>query len=563
MKKLIGAFILLIIALIALLYLSLNSSKFITTYILPEISKRTGIAISAKEAKIVGLKSIKAIDLKIKDKDSFDFKTKKLKLSYSITQLFSKNLHLNSLELTQPKLELFEQKESSSKKEEKNSDWKAKIKAINISSGDFKNSNLEINNIGIKGSSSFSPSKNNYIAKGGITLGSLSSGQIKNIGLKSNFDIKTKSKNLEIKKLKIQLSNQEKNEILDLDLKGKVINENDIRIDLKSEKILLSKILKMFNISPELPKSSPEDGEKGSEKKSEEKTQKNPTPHKELELPKFLKNKTARINFDLKNITYQDYKFSNLKTKLELLNNKLSINDLSLNAINTKIFAKTSFDFNTKKFDGQLSSKLIQLADLNKKFKMSAERNYTGEIKDLNFNFSGQGTKKEDLDKNLAFSFYSKIKDIDFDKKFELVIPFNLIFIPFKGLQIASEKIPLKMLPEKVTGPFGEIVETLSNLDKLHCDKGEIKVSKLEDKVKLETANFDMAGIIPNLKLPGEINMNGDLKLNSKLEILKIWVPMPLTGTVDLPYPDLIAFGKELIKSIALAPIDLVSNAVN
>ena len=389
----------------------------------------------------------------------------------------------------------------------------------------------------------------------------------KAIGLDSKFDLTAKNQDIEIKELVIDVEESE-NKFLNLSVAGNLtqdLTSKESVLTINSEKIALSTLFEILGVDVSPPKAK--DSSSKEAKKQEEKTSKqlDTSIEPEIVLPDFLKKLWLIVDLNLKEVSFEDIVVKNGNGILKAKESNFAVENLLLQNKDSKLNASAKINLASQLpvFELNADTNLIKVADINEKLTLDSDRNLSGEIQDLKLALSGQGLSQKSLEENLLVDFSTKLKEIDFDQRLEFVIPFNLIFLPFTTLAKINELNPLGSLPKPVLGPLEEIITALEDLTKLNCKKGKVNVTKKGSNLIFKEATFEMSVVIPDLKIPGTVGVDGEIEINSELGLLGLWIPMPLAGTVDLPYPDIPVFVQELTLGIIGAPVKLIGDLVS
>ena len=596
---------LLVICVIAILGLAHNAN-FATKTMLPFIAEKTGVPITASYFNLDSFSQIETKDFKIDKMDGLSFDSKKADLKISLIKLLGKKIELKKLLLEEPILtfksstktkEKSKEKDSQKENSQKNSSKKNAF-AISLQNATIKNGSINIdqnkvNGLGLKLKADISKktkvdllinelTASNALFNGtslsGVELklkaktleqaapktiaGDLSISEIKTeslagaFGIKTNFDTAFDNESIKINALTIDGAQSQKR-FINLTAKGDItkdLHSKESKLTIASKQLALSQVFKLLKIDVSPPKAKKGDSKAPKEVPEVEASNIEP----KIELPKSIAKLWLDADLNIENISFEDILVKSAKAKLKAKQSNFSLNNIFLENKTSKLNANVNLDLSGSLAGFKLDAKtnLIKVADLNQRLSIDENRELAGEIKDLSLLISAKGLSQSAIEKNAIVNFSTKLKDIDFDHNLEGIIPFNLIFLPFNTLAKIAELTPI---PPPAMGPLKGIIEFLQNLTKLHCDKGSIIVKKQGADIILEEATFDMAGILPDLKLPGKIGItNKKIKINSKLKILGAWIPMPLKGTVDLAYPDIPVFAKELVLSVVKGPGDLI-----
>ncbi len=126
--------------------------------------------------------------------------------------------------------------------------------------------------------------------------------------------------------------------------------------------------------------------------------------------------------------------------------------------------------------------------------------------------------------------------------------PINLIFLPVKALDYSVGKIGKVLMPS-------EIVEAVDSLDddersgQIEFDEAQIQGLINGKGLTLKNTKFD-SDILPTFTFYGPIGFDEKLDLVIGINILKVNVPLPVTGSLSFPLPDIPGFVPAVIRSL-------------
>jgi hypothetical protein len=569
---LISSFLVLIALLLVASLFALHSPQFTTNTLLPIISERYKIPLEASEIKLEKFSRLHIENLKYGE----IFTARVAKLSINLPALLDNNIEITNFFLKQPSLKLGsapadeKQAPPASSQPPKSGDflqgYQVTLNKGAIEGGNFEMAGAEskerfdINDLHLTVRSRVSGFRQSL--EGNLEIKKMSAPSlVKAVSLKSKFNLLRENNKISVKQFDLNGGGLD-SEFLDLSILGELfedLSSKESSLTVTSKKLLLTDILSLFGIEADLPEGSAADGDLKAPPPKPKPTDRDIEPI--VELPPAIAKLWMRVDLNLKNVHYNQIAAEQLQGKFTAKNSNFMLADILIASGETKITGATTLDLaqDRPKYSAQLQSPLLKIAELLDKLQANEQTKYTGSIHDLSVRIEGEGFSETALEENLNADISVSLKEVDFDRELENVVPFNLIFAPFNALQRINEFNPLGTIPSSALGPLNIITDSLGDMQSLHCNAAEIKVQKRSSNFQIETATFEMGGLVPDLQIPGTIEMDGSISLNSSLGLHGQWFPMPLRGTLDFPYPDIPVFIKELGLAALKAPLKIVT----
>lgn len=263
----------------------------------------------------------------------------------------------------------------------------------------------------------------------------------------------------------------------------------------------------------------------------------------------------AQLSLVAAEVDFDTLVIRELGTEASLEEEVLEISKLKFKEGNGEFsgFARVANVFEKKDFSLLLEGQNFDYAPLLEMFDESGqEQKLGGQITSLRLRAKGRAENERVLKKSLNASLKIEGEDVDIPGYLQDVPPFNLIFLPFTTLKKVSGTLGTFLLPEKVMGAISRIGEVLKESGKLHLDEFRMQADAENEKVKVSNTRFN-PNLLPTVEFEGDIGLDERVDLVTRLKLVGVWVPLPITGWLNTPLPDVAAFVPELVKALGLS----------
>ena len=271
-------------------------------------------------------------------------------------------------------------------------------------------------------------------------------------------------------------------------------------------------------------------------------------------------------------LPYYDISFSS---------DKIKANSLTVNSINLPIKTKDStistdgaaLKIGTSKINAQgnmnlageqvfsadVTSKAIESKDIHALLSPEAERFSEGALQNLSIKASGNLTN---LNKSLLAKLSFNFEEVLLPNELQTVIPFSIIAIPFHVLGSIGDIIPSQLLPEAIVNSANAVSSGFRKQQQFGISDGTFSAAVENEVITISEMEFGTT-VLPGVYYSGTVGFDGSIEIESGISILDVRVPLPITGTLTTPYPDVQAFAKSLITqfgvSVAKMPLNLLN----
>ena len=322
-------------------------------------------------------------------------------------------------------------------------------------------------------------------------------------------------------------------ELADVDVSGNFINSESIKAKLGSD------FIKLDNILAKLKKS-----EQSETKVREEETE-NSSSICETKMP--LESLSLDIN--LNNLSYEPINIEKFLAQLELKSGvlKLDNQELLINKLATDLDFK--FDLNQCFLDANLDIPGFPLEVLLAIFKMAEPNINHGSIDELSLKLSAN---PEQLIKTANGKLLLEAQDVWLPSKIQDIVPFNILFLPFKVILKALETIGAAILPGELGEVIGNMSNSLSESGRLEIEEAKIDISFKDQIAKIHQFKI-VPNLLPTILLEGEVKADKSIDLVATIKILTLNLRVPVGGTLDAPRPNVVRLVPEIIKGLALS----------
>lgn len=261
-------------------------------------------------------------------------------------------------------------------------------------------------------------------------------------------------------------------------------------------------------------------------------------------------NFVANLKVKLGIVSYKNIKLTEASSDIHFGDNLISGENLLMNINNAPL--KGSFILSTIeplfKPTIDLDIRNLELHPIVKAFNEKASKDLYGDIKRLTFRIKNSWEKKDKGLKERDGDLRATFTNLKIPAYLQDTPPINLLFLPIKALEYVSDQVGGAFLPESIKKTT-EIVNTETRSGQIEFNEAQVQGLINGKGITLSNTKFN-SYVLPTLHFNGNIDFNEDLNLAIGIEVLKVPIPLPVTGSLSLPLPDLIGFLPAIVKSL-------------
>jgi hypothetical protein len=263
------------------------------------------------------------------------------------------------------------------------------------------------------------------------------------------------------------------------------------------------------------------------------------------------------IDFDINNTLIQNYSIEKIKLSGEINPHEFDLSKIELRNNENTINSNFVLKFNeTQDYKLSLQAEKINIESLKILYDELQNRGLRGQIKNLKITASGSSSDSAVLTKTLNANLNFDADDIYMPKELMDVPPFNIIFIPFTAISSAFSIIPKEILPDDLVDAGIGISDAVKDLQTFRLSQGKFDLRIADETVFLEEVQLGTS-ISGDLYFSGLMKFNNEIEINSGVTLLGVRVPLPITGTLDSPRPDVTQFVKGIFTEFGLSVLKL------
>lgn len=265
----------------------------------------------------------------------------------------------------------------------------------------------------------------------------------------------------------------------------------------------------------------------------------------------------TEIDLDIRNTVFHTYRIDEIKLLGEVNPNEANLNKITLR--NDKNIIKSNFVLNfnySQDYKLNLEAEKIDIESLKVLYDELENRGLRGQIQNLKITASGSSSDSDILSKTLNANLNFDADDIYMPKELMDVPPFNIIFLPFTAVSSAFSLIPKEILPNDLISAGVGISDAVKDLQTFKLAYGNFDLKIADETVFLEEIKLGTS-ISGDLYFSGLIKFNKEIEINSGVSLLSVRVPLPITGTLDSPRPDVTQFVKGIFTEFGLSVLKL------
>ncbi len=155
---------------------------------------------------------------------------------------------------------------------------------------------------------------------------------------------------------------------------------------------------------------------------------------------------------------------------------------------------------------------------------------------------------KDSLNSVLDF----KIDNIYLPRQLIEVPPFNIVFLPFTVISSSFSLIPDSVLPNELINLGNFVSETLKDSQTFRLKNGDFHIAVKDRLINLSEVKIgtDLTG---DIYFGGTVDYDHNIEINSGVQLLGVRIPLPITGTLESPYPDPLVFISSIFTEFGLS----------
>lgn len=255
------------------------------------------------------------------------------------------------------------------------------------------------------------------------------------------------------------------------------------------------------------------------------------------------------------NFNTKDAKFNSL-INLDHSEGKWRVQSLEFLAKNPDLAIKASQIDQTGKCSLNVNISELDLSIISELFSNLEKTNINGRITDLKFEGETTTYDFNNVLKNLRGQLNFRLSDVLLPKQLIELVPFNILFLPLTTVGSVFEVIPANIIHDDLIDFGKNISDKLKNSQTFKIEEGEFNLSLLDDKIDLSEVKFgtDISG---DIYLSGQVWRDQKIEIKSGYQVLGIKIPLPITGTLDEPIPDVEHFITGLVTEFGLSIVNL------
>ncbi|MCB0331258.1 MAG: hypothetical protein KDD70_16425 [Bdellovibrionales bacterium] len=263
---------------------------------------------------------------------------------------------------------------------------------------------------------------------------------------------------------------------------------------------------------------------------------------------------TAKVN----SLNYKEVQLQNFRSSLRLQDGSAELSDTSLLLNNSpiSIAARLNPNNSEKRFYARINGEGIELTPLIATFEPELGTEVSGRVQRLTITAASGSTSSTSAPESLQVDTRVKLQKLAVPAYLHETPPVNLLFLPIEVLDQTVGRIGRLVLPKSVTDIVSAANSSLKDAGRIVFDSAQVRLFTNSDGIQIRDTKFD-GNVLPTLTFNGSIGFDEALDLVIGIEVLQIPVPLPVTGSLNLPLPNIAMFAPELVRSLGLGALNI------
>jgi hypothetical protein len=372
--------------------------------------------------------------------------------------------------------------------------------------------------------------------------------------LNAEFKLEKGADGLHTKGISLKL-NQSNDTAAQLALNGNValpLESGASELSIKSEVLNVDSLIKIFSkkaaAAPKQPDAAPKSATKDGQDWSK------PIP----------KNSSIKLTIDIAQLIRRPFDLRQLHAALALDKGKLDVSELRWKQDAAQIRWQSSLDLTAAEKPLHFSADIqdLDLLPLQKAAGVVAENQLAGRLHSLTASGAvplsdlSQAAKRLDLDLQADFA------DIDLPLTLQSLPPFNIILLPIKVTANISKLVGGVLLPEALVKLQSAIGQQLEQAGQIRINRAELNFSLKDQSIDIKKAEF-LSNLLPRFAFSGNIAADRHIDLIAEMGLGITQLRLPIIGTLDLPYPNVVTLVPQLVQGLGLGALDFLGSSLD
>ncbi|MCB0358622.1 MAG: hypothetical protein KDD44_03275 [Bdellovibrionales bacterium] len=183
----------------------------------------------------------------------------------------------------------------------------------------------------------------------------------------------------------------------------------------------------------------------------------------------------------------------------------------------------------------------------------------TGTADSIGVRLKGTSFQADLLKQSLTGRVDAQFSDLRLPWRVHELPPFNLLFLPVQVVSRIGSFFGNAVLPDELTSLSKGAADTLREDARLYVKKWKLTLDIGDERVKIEESNLN-TDVLPTVFYEGSIGFDSTVDLLLRLKLLGAKVPLPVTGTLERPLPDVVTFLPTLVERLGLGVVGAIAN---
>jgi hypothetical protein len=276
------------------------------------------------------------------------------------------------------------------------------------------------------------------------------------------------------------------------------------------------------------------------------------------------KNSSIKLTVDIAQLIHQPLDVRQLHAALTLDKGKLDISELRWNLDDAKIHWRSNLDLTSADKPLRFSADIQNLAllPLQKAAGIAEEKQLAGHLHSLTASGTLPLNDLSQAAKRLTLDLQADFADIDLPTTLQSLPPFNIILLPIKVTANISKLVGGVLLPESLIKLQNEIGEQLNKAGQIRINRADLAFTLKDQSVEIKKAEF-LSNLLPRFAFSGNIAADRHIDLIAEMGLGITQLRLPIIGTLDLPYPNVVTLVPQLVQGLGLGALDFLGSTLD
>ncbi|MCB0325178.1 MAG: hypothetical protein KDD69_16460 [Bdellovibrionales bacterium] len=264
------------------------------------------------------------------------------------------------------------------------------------------------------------------------------------------------------------------------------------------------------------------------------------------------------VHLDLRRVILEPVVLRRVSGSIDFQRSKLATSGIEVQTPDARAVIRGSLDelsSDAPHYTAQGEISGYSLARLGEQFHLEAAPR--GTVTQLAFETEGRGFSADAFRDTFQGSFRIQIENPVIPHGLQDQVPFNLILLPIEvvgkvGLLTQQSVLP-PVLNQATKFVFGSLSEGSTALSFAEAS-GELKIDR--GTYRIDNVHFRSVSL-PDVLFDGVIESDNDIELMAALEYAGVKLPLPITGTLSTPIPDVVRFSTALSREVGLSVLNV------